>query len=139
MGRRKKGKKGKKKDIDWAADEFFLKERSIILIEHTNECPIFSKKADEFKQFMVQRFPERKFELIRNSNGKQTPRPGAFEIQFCQNARTSAHDLWSGIERGPPRRDKFPENYEQLLPEVTAVLKKVYADPVKDDELMNDY
>ncbi|EDW35669.1 GL17098 [Drosophila persimilis] len=131
-----KGKK-KVKVVDWAADENFSKERSIFYVEHTTECPIFQMKAEECGAFFKQRIPEREFQLVRNKNGKEAPREGAFEIGFSQNARTSVHELWSGLTRGPPRRDKFPEDYENLVPDVQRVLKKFYPDKVvglTDDE-----
>ncbi|EDW90844.1 selenoprotein BthD [Drosophila yakuba] len=135
MPPKKPGKK--KKDVDWAADENFSKDRSMIYIEHTYECPIFQTKADECGSFFTQRIPERKFQLVKNRNGRQVPREGAFEITFSQNARTSEHLLWSGLEKGPPRRDKFPLEYEALVPDVNRILKKFYPDKavgVADDE-----
>ncbi|XP_001360927.4 selenoprotein BthD [Drosophila pseudoobscura] len=131
-----KGKK-KVKMVDWAADENFSKERSIFYVEHTTECPIFQMKAEECGAFFKQRIPEREFQLVRNKYGKEAPREGAFEIGFSQNARTSVHELWSGLTRGPPRRDKFPEDFENLVPDVQRVLKKFYPDKVvglTDDE-----
>ncbi|XP_017040546.1 selenoprotein BthD [Drosophila ficusphila] len=127
----------KKKEVDWADEEHFSKERSMIYIEHTYECPIFQTKADECVSFLQQRIPERKFQLVKNRYGHQVPRDGAFEIGFSQNARTSVHLLWSGLERGPPRRDKFPTDYEQIVPDVNRILKKFYPDKavgVTDDE-----
>lgn len=118
----------KKKDVDWASDEHFTKDRSMIYIEHTYECPIFQTKADECCAFLQHRFPERKFQLVKNKYGRVPPRDGAFEIGFSQNARTSVHLIWSGLERGPPRRDKFPPDYEYIVPEVQKVLKKFYPD-----------
>ncbi|KAH8254818.1 hypothetical protein KR032_012307 [Drosophila birchii] len=132
-----KGPAKKKKEVDWAADEHFLKERSMIYIEHTTECPIFNTKADECCSFLQHRIPERKFQLVKNKYGRIIPREGAFEIGFSQNARTSVHLIWSGLEKGPPRRDKFPMDYETIVPEVQRVLKKFYPDKavgITDDE-----
>jgi len=123
-----KGPGKKKKDVDWADDEHFSKERSMIYVEHTYECPIFQTKADECGAFLQQRIPERKFQLVKNKYGRQVPREGAFEIGFSQNARTSVHLLWSGLDKGPPRRDKFPVDYETLVPDVNRILKKFYPD-----------
>ncbi|KAH8420963.1 hypothetical protein KR222_000153, partial [Zaprionus bogoriensis] len=127
--------KRKYKNVDWAADEHFSKTRSIFYIEHSTECPIFQTKADECLTFFQQRIPEREFQLVRNKNGKQVPREGAFEVNICQNARTSEHELWSGLLKGPPRRDKFPR-YEDLVMDVHRVLKKFYPDKTlgMDDE-----
>lgn len=90
-------------------------------------------KADEFLRYLQSEIPERQFVLIRNHFGKVEPRPGAFEIEFSQHARTSKHNLWSGIERGPPRRDKFPA-FEVLMPEVRKILKNFYPDVVANVE-----
>ncbi|SPP75247.1 selenoprotein BthD [Drosophila guanche] len=129
--------KKKVKEVDWTADENFSKERSIIYVEHTTECPIFQIKAEECGVFFQERIPERQFQLVRNKNGKQAPRDGAFEIGISQNARTSVHELWSGLTKGPPRRDKFPNDFEVLVPDVQRVLKKFYPDKavgISDDE-----
>lgn len=131
-------KKKQRKNVDWAADENFSKDRSIFYIEHSLECPIFGMKAEECLSFFKDRIPEREFQLVRNRNGKQVPRDGAFEVTVSQNARTSEHNLWSGLNLGPPRRDKFPR-YEDLVPSVRAVLKKFYAEVVKEvDEDIDD-
>ncbi|XP_023294039.2 selenoprotein H [Lucilia cuprina] len=128
----KKAKK-KPKEIDWSAEANFDKNRSIIYIEHSLECPIFSIKAEEFLKYLQMQIPDRQFVLIRNQYGKLEPREGAFEIEFSQHARTSKHNLWSGLDRGPPRRDKFPK-FETLMPEVQRVLKKFYPDVVANIE-----
>ena len=92
-------------------------------------------KADEFLRYLQTNVPERQFVMIRNQFGKVEPRPGAFEIEFSQHARTTKHYIWSGLEKGPPRRDKFP-NFDTIFPEVQKVLKKFYPDivPVDEDE-----
>lgn len=139
MSKNKNKKKRRIKDVDWSADEHFDKGRSLIYIEHSVECPIFQVKADAFADFLQERFPERMFQLVRNNNGKLTPRDGAFEIQFSQNARTSKYNLWSGLDKGPPRRDKFPD-FETLVPEVQRILKKFYPDVVTTiDDGDDDY
>ena len=133
-GKMPKSKKGGKTDkkkikaIDYAADEFFDPRRSIIYIEHTEECPIFKEKANEFHLYVQTNFPDRPIVLIRNQNGKQLPRIGAFEINFAQSARSPIHLLWTGIDKGPPRCDKFPISYELLLPEVRTIINKIYVD-----------
>ncbi|XP_014097278.1 selenoprotein H [Bactrocera oleae] len=131
-----RGKKSKKqREIDWAADANFDKNRSMIYIEHTLECPIFTTKAEEFAAYVAKEAPNRIIQLVRNHNGKVPPREGAFEIGFSQNARTSVHQLWSGIEKGPPRRDKFPPEYESLMQEIHKILKKFYPDAVEKNPL----
>lgn len=126
-------KKKQRKNVDWSTDENFSKDRSIFYIEHSLECPIFGMKAEECLSFFKDRIPEREFQLVRNRNGKQVPRDGSFEVTVSQNARTSEHLLWSGLMRGPPRRDKFP-NFGELVPDVRSVLKKFYAEAVVDDD-----
>ncbi|XP_053952191.1 selenoprotein BthD [Anastrepha ludens] len=131
-----KSKKTKKpREADWAADPNFDKNRAMIYIEHTLECPIFLTKAEEFAAYVAEQVPNRIIQLVRNNNGKLAPRDGAFEIGFSQNARTSVHQIWSGIDKGPPRRDKFPPNYEPLMEEISKVLKKFYPDAEEKDLL----
>ncbi|XP_013098789.2 selenoprotein BthD [Stomoxys calcitrans] len=127
-----KSKKGQR-EVDWSSDVHFQKTRSIVYIEHTHECPIFAIKAEEFLKFLQSQISTRQFVLIRNGYGKIEPRPGSFEIEFSQNARTSRHNLWSGLDKGPPRRDKFP-NFESLMPAIHKILKKFYPDVVQRGE-----
>ncbi|XP_075155232.1 selenoprotein H [Haematobia irritans] len=137
MPRKTSKSKKRQREVDWASDLHFLKTRSIIYIEHSNECPIFSIKAEEFLKYLQLQIPGRQFVLIRNSYGKIEPRAGSFEIEFSQNARTSKHNLWSGLDKGPPRRDKFPI-FENLMPAVQKVLKKFYPDIVTKIEDEDD-
>lgn len=135
----KKKNKRKPKEIDYTAEGVFDKNRSIVYVEHTYECAIFVAKADEFVKYLEKVFPDRQFVLVRNGQGKIQPRPGSFEIEFSQHAKTSRHTLWSGIDKGPPRREKFP-NFDDLLPEVQKILKKFYPDVITnvEDELNED-
>jgi len=38
------------------------------------------------------------------------PRRKSFEINLVTDASVDAVLLWSGLNRGPPRHDKFPED-----------------------------
>ncbi|XP_067635649.1 selenoprotein H [Eurosta solidaginis] len=133
--KKKKQSKKKQREIDWAAEAVFDKNRSMLYIEHTHECPIYQTKAEEFAAYVAEQVPNRIIQLVRNGNGKIHPREGAFEIHFSQNARTSVHQIWSGLNKGPPRRDKFPPDYEPLMQEIKQILKKFYPDIVDKDPL----
>ncbi|CAD7086746.1 unnamed protein product [Hermetia illucens] len=134
---RKKGKKGggkTKAPINWSDDAHFDENRAMIYIIHTTECPIFLEKALEFQSFLMAQYPKKIFQLILNDDGKTKPEDGAFEISFSQNARTERVELWSGKDKGPPRREKFPKSYDLLLPEVDKILKKIYVEQKSERE-----
>ena len=51
---------------------------------------------------------DNKLELLINSN--KAPRRGSFEIVIKKDAEsTDGVLIWSGIKKGPPRKDKFPD------------------------------
>lgn len=41
-----------------------------------------------------------------NENGP--PKRGSFEIYISKNKLSEKVLLWSGLKKGPPRKDKFP-------------------------------
>lgn len=107
-------------------DKNFDETLSVIKIEHCLECPIFMEKAIEIFKFVSEKFPRNKFKLLRNESevdgSKIVPRFGAFEISFAKNCRMTYHLVWSGIKFGPPRRDKFPPDLEDLSRRIQKLL-----------------
>ena len=65
--------------------------------------------------------PQQKFEYQLNEQGP--PRRGAFEISVykSQQKPSDASLIWTGIKRGPPRREKFPES-NALVTDIQKVL-----------------
>jgi hypothetical protein len=41
------------------------------------------------------------------NQGKEQPRRGSFELELIFDEKSIP--LWSGIKKGPPRKEKFPE------------------------------
>lgn len=107
-------------------DKFFDENLSVIKIEHCLECPIFNEKAHEVYRSITENFPKQKFKFLLNeseADGKKfSPRLGAFEISFAKNCRLTYHLIWSGIERGPPRREKFPGDIDSLVRQIRKLL-----------------
>lgn len=107
-------------------DQLFDETLSVLKIEHCLECPIFSEKSHEIFKDLSGKFPRIKFKLLENESeidGKKIePRFGSFEISFAKNCRQTFHLLWSGIDKGPPRRDKFPENMEEIARKIQKLL-----------------
>jgi hypothetical protein len=105
-------------------DDLDLDENlAVIKFELCLECPIYKEKALEIYNSIIGQFPRRSFQLLTNIqlDGKaQVPRFGAFEIFFAKTCNQPPHLVWSGIEMGPPRRDKFPNESQ-----VEEIIKKV--------------
>lgn len=122
----KKPRKVAKKPDFFCDDKFFDENLSVVKIEHCLECPIFTEKAQEIFKLLSTKFPRNKFKLLLNQSevdGKKiVPQYGAFEVSFAKNCRQTYHLIWSGIEKGPPRREKFPTSFDELLNKVNKIL-----------------
>lgn len=90
------------------------------------ECPIFLEKAQETFKIVSEKFGRSKFKFLLNESEtdgtKFEPRPGAFEIFFAKNCRLKYHFIWSGIDQGPPRRDKFPKDFDPIIRQIQKIL-----------------
>lgn len=82
---------------------------------------MFKRKAAEVHSGLCELAPEHKFQLVLNEDGK--PRRGAFEISIAKGKDGEKVLVWSGLPKGPPRKDKFPEP-KTILDDVLKVLKK---------------
>lgn len=107
-------------------DKFFDESLSVLKIEHCLECPIFGEKSQEIFKNLSEKFPKHKFKLLQNESevdGKKfEPRFGSFEISFAKDCRQTYHLLWSGINKGPPRREKFPQDFDELTRKIQKLL-----------------
>lgn len=107
-------------------DKHFDDQLCVLKFEHCVECPIFAEKAVEIFQTLKEYFPRNKFKVLLNHSevdGKKfEPRYGAFEINFAKHCRMNYHLLWSGIDKGPPRRDKIPTDLDDLAKKMTKIL-----------------
>jgi hypothetical protein len=72
--------------------------------------------AGEYLAFLAPHFPGAETET-----NPEKPRRGAFNISVTTSAGGPAVEVWDGRSRGPPRKEKFPEQ-EELLAAVQAVL-----------------
>uniref|UniRef100_A0A182VJ53 Selenoprotein H n=1 Tax=Anopheles merus TaxID=30066 RepID=A0A182VJ53_ANOME len=79
------------------------------------------RKAAEVHSGLCELAPEHKFQLVLNEDGK--PRRGAFEISIAKTKDGEKVLVWSGLPKGPPRKDKFPEP-KTILDDALKVLKK---------------
>jgi len=64
---------------------------------------VFKRKASEIFEVFHGVYPDMELEL--NSSA---PRRGAFELTVMDSNGDETL-LWSGIKKGPPRREKFPD------------------------------
>lgn len=113
------------KKINFCDDQHFDENLSVIKIEHTLECPIFIEKAHEIFKYLNEKHPRNKFKLLVNEETDGTaiePREGAFEMSFAKNCRLTNHLIWSGIDKGPPRREKFPPDLDELARKIQKIL-----------------
>uniref|UniRef100_A0A182PTD9 Selenoprotein H n=1 Tax=Anopheles epiroticus TaxID=199890 RepID=A0A182PTD9_9DIPT len=78
------------------------------------------RKAAEVHSELCGLAPEHKLQLVLNENGK--PRRGAFEISIAKAKDGEKVLVWSGLPKGPPRKDKFPEA-KAILDDVLKALK----------------
>lgn len=119
-------KKRDKKKQFICDDKLFNENQSVIKIEHCLECPIFAEKALEIFKILSEKFTRNKFHLLLNESEvdgmKIEPRDGAFEISFAKNCKQTYHVIWSGVAKGPPRRDKFPANLDDLARQMQKIL-----------------
>lgn len=67
---------------------------------------------------MCEAISDQDFELVLNENGK--PKRGSFEIFVAKGDKKEK--IWSGVEKGPPRKDKFPD-VEDLKEAVLKIVK----------------
>lgn len=107
-------------------DKSFDETVSVIKIECCLECPVFVEKAQEIFKILSEKFTRNKFHLLLNQSevdgSRVKPRDGAFEISFAKNCRRAYHVIWTGIDKGPPRRDKFPPNLDDLERQMQKIL-----------------
>ena len=119
------GTRGRKVQL-FCDDKSFDQALSIIKIEHCLECPIFGEKGHQIFKILSEKFTRNKFKLLLNESeidGKKIePRLGAFEVSFARNCKETYHLIWSGIDKGPPRREKFPKDFEQLTRQIQKIL-----------------
>lgn len=113
------------KKFNFCDDQHFDENLSVIKIEHTLECPVFNVKAHEIFKYLNEKHPRNKFKLLVNEETDGTvlePREGAFEMSFAKNCRLKYHLIWSGIDKGPPRREKFPPDLDELARKIQKIL-----------------
>ena len=72
--------------------------------------------AKEYLDFLAPHFPGA--ETVTNP---EKPRRGAFNITVTTSAGGEAVEVWDGHSRGPPRKEKFPEQ-EELLAAIQELL-----------------
>lgn len=80
-----------------------------IAIEACKSWQVFKRQATQIFADLCGLIPDKTFALLLNEKG--VPRRGAFEISIVKD-KSNMEDavlIWTGIKRGPPRREKFPD------------------------------
>lgn len=100
------------------------------MIDHCTSWSVFKRKANAIYEELCKLIPDKIFELDLNSEGKPkrgkddpssgwvkasqwsnisfVSSLGSFEIYVIKDGNKKSL-VWSGISKGPPRKDKFPE------------------------------
>jgi hypothetical protein len=68
---------------------------------------VFKRKANDVFAEIAKSIADKNFELALNAEGK--PARGSFEIFVTKAGSTKKTQVWTGLKKGPPRKDKFPE------------------------------
>lgn len=131
----KRDKKQKKEiiEIDYADDEHFDEQLAFVYIEFDNKCYVFEEQFQKFMLQLKKEIEHQKFHVISNAPSRLTetdgqPRRGTFEIYFAPNARVKPKLVWTAIDLGPPRRNKFPEEYNDFVAQIKSILDKYNAE-----------
>jgi hypothetical protein len=66
---------------------------------------VFKRQATKIFTDLSDLAKDYEFELKLNEEGK--PKRGSFEISVIKDSKTTK--IWSGLDKGPPRKEKFPE------------------------------
>lgn len=80
---------------------------------------MFKSKAKSVFAELCKLIPDHDFELVLNADGK--PKRGSFEIYVVKGEKKVK--VWSGVEKGPPRKDKFPDVEKDLKEAVLKIVK----------------
>uniref|UniRef100_A0A182W905 Selenoprotein H n=1 Tax=Anopheles minimus TaxID=112268 RepID=A0A182W905_9DIPT len=78
------------------------------------------RKAAEVHSELCELAPDSNLQLVLNEDGK--PRRGAFEISIAKSMDGEKVLVWSGVSKGPPRKEKFPDT-KSILDDVLKALK----------------
>lgn len=93
-----------------------------IAINHCVSWSVFKKRAQTLYNEVRELLPEdlcEKITLKLNENGK--PARGSFEI-FVKKPDQEPILIWSGLKKGPPRKEKFPE-VSSIIDDIKKALK----------------
>lgn len=82
-------------------------EAHVISVDHCTSWSVFKRKANDIFAEIVKLIADKNFELALNAGGK--PARGSFEIFVTKSGSEEKVQIWSGMKKGPPRKDKFPE------------------------------
>lgn len=84
----------------------------IVSVEACKSWQVFKRRATQIFTDLCALIPNHEFDLVVNED--LTPRRGSFEISVKKSKSDEPVLVWSGIKKGPPRKEKFPEAAEIL-------------------------
>jgi len=92
----------------------------IVSIEACKSWQVFKRRATQIFTDLCSLIPKHQLGLVIND--ELTPRRGSFEISVRKTKSDEPVLVWSGIKKGPPRKEKFPEATE-ILQDVLSALE----------------
>lgn len=84
-----------------------VSQKYIVSVEACKSWQVFKRRATQIFTDLCSLIPNHQFELVVNED--KTPRRGSFEISVKKSKTDEPVLVWSGIKKGPPRKEKFPE------------------------------
>lgn len=80
-----------------------------VSFEVCKSCTTYRRRANERFTEVAEILKGKNLEILINEHGP--PRRGAFEISVLHKKDDTANAklIWSGLKKGPPRRQKFPD------------------------------
>jgi hypothetical protein len=90
---------------------------------------VFKRKANEVFSELIEAIEMEKDDFELKLNGAGKPKRGSFEIFVSKvgdddDGEENKIKIWSGLDKGPPRKLKFPDVEKDLAEKVLKIIKK---------------
>jgi len=100
---RKRGRQGKGEGDTVGNTEKRGRKAARVILEHCKSWQVYRRRAVELAAAIKDVFEDLDVDL-----NPTAPRRGSFECTYVNDDEQSTV-VWTGIKRGPPRKDKFPD------------------------------
>lgn len=89
-----------------------IKAKYKVAIEACKSWQVFRRRATEFYTELCALLPVATTVELSINGGVTAPRRGAFEVEIIRAEASEPSKstlIWSGLKKGPPRKEKFPD------------------------------